>query len=480
MPQLVGLDIGTSSVKGVSIDTDGTVLQVAERGYPWSIPRAGWSEQDPEEWWRAAEEVLAECAADRAIGIGLSGQMHGLVMLDESDRPLRPAILWNDGRTQAQCREIEERLGREGFVALTGNRALAGCTAPSLLWVREHEPDSYERIQSILLPKDFVRLRLCGERATDAVDASGTLLFDVSQRRWCAEVLDALELDSDWLPEVHESPAATGTVNGRAAVAAGAGDEAAAAIGAGVVGEGDPVSVVLGTSGVVVAALDRYAADPQGRAHSYCHAVPGGWSVLGVMLSAGGSLRWLRDILDPGAPFGRLIDEASRWEPGAEGLLFAPQLAGERMPHPDPDARGGFVGLGVHHDRGALVRAVLEGVAFSLRDSLELLSGLAGEPFAARISGGGGRSDLWLDIVAAVLDVPLEVCHVQEGAAYGAALLGGVASGVWSDVREAVGACVDITRTIEPRADWVERYAEMRASYEALYPALRGIQLGGS
>jgi xylulokinase len=474
--RIVGLDIGTSCAKAVAIDADGTVLQVAERGYAVSMPRPGWSEQHPEDWWRAAADVLEECDADNAVGIGLSGQMHGLVALDERDRPLRPAILWNDGRTQAQCREIEERLGLEGFVALTGNRALAGCTAPSLLWGREHQTEIYARIQSIMLPKDFVRLRICGERATDAVDASGTLLFDVARRSWSHDVLDGLELEQGWLPPVHESPALAGLSDRGVAVAAGAGDEAAAAVGAGVIDQNGPVSIVLGTSGVVVAALDGYAADPQGRAHSYCHAVPDSWNVLGVMLSAGGSLRWLRDLLAPRASFERLIAEASVWEPGAGGLLFASQLAGERMPHADPDASGGFVGLRTHHDRGALVRAVLEGVAFGLRESLELLDGLSGRPQAARISGGGGRSGLWLDIIAAVLDLPLEICHVQEGAAYGAAMLGGVAAGVWSAVPEAVDACVRVTRTIEPRADWVARYAEMRPTYRALYPALHGIQ----
>ena len=477
MTRIVGLDIGTSCAKAVAIDADGDVLQVAEQGYEVSMPRPGWSEQHPEDWWRAAADVLEECDAENAVGIGLSGQMHGLVALDERDRPLRSAILWNDGRTQAQCREIEERLGGlEGFVALTGNRALAGCTAPSLLWVREHQPEIYARIRSILLPKDFVRLRICGERATDAVDASGTLLFDVARRCWSRDVLDALELEHGWLPPVYESPALAGLSRHGVAVAAGAGDEAAAAVGAGVIDESDPVSIVLGTSGVVVAALDEYVADPQGRAHSYCHAVPDVWHVLGVMLSAGGSLRWLRDLLDSRAPFERLIAEASVWEPGAGGLLFASQLAGERMPHADPDARGGFVGLGTHHDRGALVRAVLEGVAFSLRESLELLDGLSVRPQAARISGGGGRSGLWLDIIAAVLDLPLEICHVQEGAAYGAAMLGGVAAGVWNDVPDAVNACVRVTRTIEPRAEWVARYAEMRPAYGALYPALHAIR----
>jgi xylulokinase len=473
---LVGLDVGTSSVKAVAVDRDGEVLKVAERPYSPARPRPGWSEMDPETWWRAAEDALDECGAHHADGIGLSGQMHGLVALGPDDRPLRPAILWNDVRADDQCRAIEGKLGLEGFVALTGNRALAGCTAPSLLWVRDHEPETYADIASILLPKDYVRLRLTGRRATDAVDASGTLLFDVARRGWSSPVLDALDLDPGWLPAVHESPAATGRLDDRVPVAAGAGDEAAAAVGNGVVKQGDPVSIVLGTSGVVVAALDGFAADARGRAHSYCHAVPGGWNVLGVTLSAGGSLRWLRDVLDPQASFRRLIDEAAEWEPGAGGLLFAPQLAGERMPHADPRARGGFAGLGSHHDRGALTRAVLEGVAFSIRESLHLLDGLAGAPTAARVSGGGARSDMWLEILAAVLELPLEICHVQECAAYGAALLGGVAAGLWMDVPEAVEHCVKVTRTIEPNPEWVERYAALRPCYDALYPGLHGIQ----
>ncbi len=472
---LVGLDIGTSSAKAVAIDRDGEVLKVAERPYAPVSPRPGWSEQDPEEWWRAAEDALDECGGHHCDGIGLSGQMHGLVALDGAQRPLRPAILWNDARAHEQCGAIEERLGLEGFVALTGNRALAGCTAPSLLWVRDHEPELYGEIASIVLPKDYVRLRLTGELATDAVDASGTLLFDVAERSWSAKVLDALELDPDWLPRVYESPAPAGRL-GRVPVAAGAGDEAAAAVGAGVVRQGDPVSIVLGTSGVVVAALDGYAADARGRAHSYCHAVPSGWNVLGVTLSAGGSLRWLRDVLDPQVSFRRLILEAEAWDPGTGGLLFAPQLAGERMPHADPKARGGFVGLGTHHDRGALTRAVLEGVAFSVRESLHLLDGLAGTPARARVSGGGARSETWLEILAAVLDLPLEICHVQEGAAYGAALLGGVAAGLWMNVPEAVDSCVRVVRTVEPRADWVEQYAALRPCYDALYPGLHGIQ----
>jgi xylulokinase len=472
MTRLVGLDVGTTSVKGIAIDQTGAVVHVAERGYPLSTPRPGWSEQDPDLWWKAAAEVLDECQADRALGIGLSGQMHGLVALDDRDRALRPAILWNDGRTQKQCDEIEERVGRERLIELTGNRALAGFTAPKLLWLREEEPETYARIRSILLPKDYVRLRLCEEHAIDVADASGTLLFDVAGRQWSDEVLDALEIDRAWLPRVAESPDVAGETHGGVPVAAGAGDQAAGALGVGVVTEGGPASVVLGTSGVVFAALDRYAADPEGRVHAFCHAVPGAWHVMGVMLSAAGSLRWLRDTIG-GVSYDELLAGAREWEPGVEGLLFAPYLAGERTPYPDPDARGAFLGLGLRHDRGAMTRAVLEGVAFGLRDALDLVVEMGERPASGRVSGGGGRGSLWLEIVASVLGIPLELTRADEGAAYGAALLGGVAAGVWGDAREAVDTCVQVTRTIEPRPDWVERYAEIQPAFRRVYPALR-------
>jgi len=294
MTRVVGLDVGTSSVKGLAIDEEGAVIGVAERAYPLSTPRPGWSEQDPDDWWRGAAEVLDELDSSSAAGIGLSGQMHGLVALDGSDRPLRPAILWNDGRTQAQCDEIEARIGFDRLVELTGNRALAGFTAPKLLWMSENEPDLYGRIAHILLPKDYVRLKLTDEHAIDVADASGTLLFDVADRTWSGEVLEALEIDRGWLPEVYESPAVSGVTHGGVPVAAGAGDQAAGALGVGVVAEGGPASVVLGTSGVVFAALDRYEHDPQARVHAFCHAVPGAWHAMGVMLSAAGSLQWLR------------------------------------------------------------------------------------------------------------------------------------------------------------------------------------------
>jgi len=473
MSVLVGLDVGTTGVKALALSPDGTVLARAEREYPLSTPRPGWAEQDPEDWWRASEEALAALGVGEIAGIGLSGQMHGLVALDAADRVLRPAILWNDGRTGAECAEIEERVGLERLISLTGNRALAGFTAPKLLWLRRHEPEVFSRIRHVLLPKDYVRLRLTGERAIDVADASGTLLFDVARRRWSEEVLEDLELPAAWLPAAQESPSVSGFTPGGVPVAAGAGDQAAGALGVGVDRPG-PVSVVLGTSGVVFAALPAYAADPQARVHAFCHAVPGGWHAMGVMLSAAGSLRWLRDTA--GGSYEELTAEAGRWPAGTEGLLFAPYLAGERTPHADPGARGAFAGLTLRHDRGALARAVLEGVAFGLRDSLELLRELGVSPEAGRASGGGARSALWLTIVASVLGLPLELTAAEEGAAFGAALLGGVAAGVFADVHQAVEACVSVRETVEPDPAWQEAYEAAYPRFRSLYPALRPLE----
>jgi xylulokinase len=469
---LVGLDVGTTGVKAIAVSPDGEVLARAERGYGLSSPRPGWSEQDPEDWWRATRDVLGALDVPEIAGIGLSGQMHGLVVLDAEGRVLRPAILWNDQRTAAECAEIETRVGLERLLALTGNRALTGFTAPKLLWLARHEPEVYARIAHVLLPKDYVRLRLTGERATDMADASGTLLLDVPHRRWSEEVLAALDLPAEWLPRLLESPEVSGETQDGVPVAAGAGDQAAGALGVGVDRPG-PISVVLGTSGVVFAALPSFKADGQGRVHAFCHAVPGSWHAMGVMLSAAGSLRWLSDIVAPGGDYGALVAEAERWEPGVEGLTFLPYLSGERTPHADPTARGAFIGLQQRHDRGALARAVLEGVAFGLRDSLELLAAIGVEAEVGRISGGGSRSSVWLRIVASVLGLPLQKTAVEEGAAYGAALLGGVAAGSFADVHEAVAACVKTVDTIEPEPEWVEVYASGYERFRALYPALR-------
>ncbi|MGA9762538.1 MAG: xylulokinase [Gaiellaceae bacterium] len=480
---LVGIDVGTTGVKAIAVSANGDVVGRAEAGYGLQTPRPGWAEQDPEDWWQATELALAsletqleESAGAAAIaGIGLSGQMHGLVCLDEKLAVIRPAILWNDQRTGEECAEIERLVGLEQLIGLTGNRALPGFTAPKLLWLRRHEPDSYARIRHVLLPKDYVRLRLTGELAIDAADASGTLLFDVERRVWSERVLEALEIPLEWLPKVLESPEVSGLTSAGVPVAAGAGDQQAGALGVGVVRPG-PLSVVLGTSGVVFTALDRYVHDPQARVHVFCHAVPGAWEAMGVMLSAAGSLRWFRDTLAPGAGYEQLTAEAGLWRPGAEGLLFLPYLQGERTPHVDPNARGAFSGLSLVHDRGALVRAVLEGVAFGLRDSLELLRQLGVEPESGRASGGGARSRLWLEIVASVLGLPLELTAVEEGAAYGAALLGGLAAGVFASAEEAVGACVRVRDRIEPNRNWQEGYERGYSRFQALYPALRPLE----
>jgi len=462
-PIAVGIDVGTTGVKAIAVSPTGEVVGRAEEAYALSTPRPGWSEQDPEDWWRATESALGRLDV-RAAGIGFSGQMHGLVCLGGGDRVLRPAILWNDQRTGAECAEIEERIGLERLIELTGNRALTGFTAPKLLWLRRHEPETYAQIRHVLLPKDYVRLRLTGEHAIDAADASGTLLFDVARRRWSDEVVDALELPREWLPPVHESTEI-----------AGAGDQQAAALGVGVDRPG-PVAITVGTSGVVFAALPQFRADPQARVHVFCHAVPGMWEAMGVMLSAAGSLQWFRDTFASDVDYETLVATAEPWPPGAEGLTFLPYLAGERTPHADPDARAVFEGLSLRHDLGGLVRAVLEGVAYGLRDSLELLRELGIEPQVGRVSGGAARSRLWLRIIASVLGLPLELTAVEEGSAYGAALLGGVAAGIWPDVAGAVGACVRVRETVEPEPRWQESYDDGYRRFRALYPALRRLE----
>ena len=452
---LIGIDVGTTGVKGVAIDADGRVLATATADYPLSRPQPGWSEQDPEDWWRATQECLARLPEGP---VGFSGQMHGLVVLDGDGNVLRPAILWNDQRTGVEAAEIEERIGLARLIELTANRALTGFTAPKILWLRRHEPEVYARIRHVLLPKDYVRYRLTGELAIDAADASGTLLFDVHRRAWSEEVCAALDIPLEWLPPSHES-----TDIG------GAGDQAAAALGVGIARPG-PVSVVLGTSGVVFAALPGYAHDAQARLHVFCHAVPNMWHAMGVMLSAAGSASWLRSVL--GGEAAELDAEAERWAPGAEGLLFAPYLAGERTPHPDPDARGAFTGLSARHDRGALWRAMLEGVAFGLRDSLELLRALGCRPEVGRASGGGARSEVWLRIVASVLELPIELTESEEGSAFGAALLAGVREGVFADADDAVARCVRVRRRIEPEWNYNTEYARFRL----LYPTLKELQ----
>jgi xylulokinase len=473
---LVGIDIGTSSAKGLAVDpSTGRVLATVECEYPVSSPHIGWSEQDPDAWLRAARDVLAglRVAAPEILGIGFSGQMHGLVCLDASGAVIRPAILWNDQRSAPQCEAMESGAAKERLLRLTGNRALPGFTAPKVLWMRENEPDAYARIHRICLPKDYVRDQLIGGHRSDVADASGTLLLNVAERRWSTELLEDLEIPVAWLPELAESPDAVGRLDG-VVVAAGAGDQAAAAVGAGITGPG-PLSVVLGTSGVVLAATNEYLADHEGRVHAFCHAAPERWMVMGVMLSAAGSLAWYHDTLNPGMDFDTLLGEAESVAPGCEGLTFLPYLSGERTPHADPDARAAFCGLSVTHGRGAITRSVLEGVAFALRDCLDTVTGAGATPTRGRVSGGGSRSRLWLQIVASALELPLEIMATDQGSAFGAALLGGVAGGVYATLEEASAACVRVTEVVEPVAAWIEPYREARRRFREYYPALRSV-----
>jgi xylulokinase len=466
---LVGLDVGTSSLKAVAIADDGEPVAAAEIPYEVDVPRQGWSEQDPERWTDAAERALDSLGV-RPAAVGLSGQMHGLVTLDDRDRVVRPAILWNDQRTAKECRDIEQRIGLDRLISVTGNRALTGFTAPKILWLRDHEPDAVGRIRSVMLPKDFVRLRLTGERATDVADASGTLLLDVGGRRWSETLVEELGIDPAWLPDVVESPTPTGKTVDGAIVAAGAGDQAAGALGVGVI-EPASASIVIGTSGVVFAPLSSYAPDPLARVHTFCHAAPSTWHTMGVMLSAGASLRWLRDVVAPGESFTALVERASAWPPGADGLTFLPYLTGERTPHDDPYARGAFVGLTIRHDVGALVRAVLEGVAFGLRQGWDLMRAAGSSPTDVRASGGGSRSDLWLRIVASALGVPVRRTRVDAGAALGAALLGGVAAGRFSSVAEAA-SMFTARDIVDPEPSWIAAYEAAFERFRALYPVL--------
>jgi xylulokinase len=429
--------------------------------------------------------VLAQTnlSGDDIAAVGLTGQMHGLVMLDGAGEVLRPAILWNDQRTAAQCDAIRVRIGRERLIEISGNDALTGFTAPKILWVRDEEPEVYARTRHVLLPKDFIRLRLTGEYAMDRAGGSGTILFDLAQRTWSDELLTGLDIPREWLPRTYEGPEITGTISFAAAaetglragtpVVGGGGDQAAQAVGVGAVTPGI-VALTLGTSGVVFAATKAPLIEPDGRLHAFCHAVPDRWHLMGVMLSAAGSLQWYRDTLAPGESFDALLAEAAAVPPGANGLLFLPYLTGERTPHPDPLARGAWVGLTARHGRGHLTRAVLEGVAFGLRDSFTLIKSAGlGEINQVRVSGGGARSPLWRQILADVLGAELVTVNTTEGAAYGAALLAGVGAGAWSGVDEACQATIRVSDHTVPTASAGRTYDAIYPTYQALYPALR-------
>ncbi len=487
MGYVLGIDASTTATKAVLVDEAGAVRGIGVTEYSFAVPRPLWSEQDPALWRDGAvasiRSVLDSTGvrADDIVAIGLTGQMHGAVLLDAADRVLRPAILWNDQRTGAECDAIRAALGPERLVAITGNDALTGFTAPKLIWVRDHEPDVWRRVAHVLLPKDFVRLHLTGEHAIDKADGAGTLLFDLAARDWSGEVLAALGIDPAWMPPTFEGPAVTGTVTATAAAAtglragtpvvAGGGDQAANAVGVGVVSEGT-MALSLGTSGVIFAATNGPVIEPRGRVHAFCHAVPGRWHLMSVMLSAAGSLRWFRDTLAPGMEFGDLIAPAVEVAAGCDGLLFLPYLTGERSPYPDPLARGAFVGLTLAHDRRHLTRAVLEGVAFGLRDGLDLMVD-AGMPAPAQIraSGGGTVSPLWRQILADVLGAEIAAVNSSEGAAYGAAVLAAVGGGWFATVEAATDALVTATPVAAPGSD-APVYAASHAVYRELYPAL--------
>lgn len=499
MSVTIGIDVGTSGTKTLAIADDGRILASASSEYPCSHPRPGWAEQDPELWWRATQETLAAVLGSGAFqpadvaGVGLSGQMHGSVFLDKDGTVVRPALLWNDQRTAAECAEIEERAGgREALIRMVGNRALTGFTAPKLLWVRKHEPQNWEKVRQVLLPKDYIRYRLTGTYATEVSDASGTLLLDLANRRWSGDLLARLDLDPSLMPPCYESPEvsariseigskATGLPAGTPVVGGG-GDQPAGAVGNGIVRQG-VVSATMGTSGVVFAHSDHLGFDPLGRLQRGCHAVPGAWHVMGVVLSAGGSLQWFRNELGKAEvaaakaqgidPYVLLTGEAALAGPGAEGLFFLPYLTGERSPHFDPDAKGGWIGLTVRHGRAHMIRAVLEGATFAMRDSLELIREMGVGIEEIRVSGGGARNPLWKQIQADIYGADVHTLNSSEGPAYGAALLAQVGTGGFATVPEACDATirsVESTR-VDPKVK--PYYDRAYKVYRDLYKQLR-------
>jgi xylulokinase len=495
--KLLGIDVGTSGTRAVVVDEKGKVVASATAEHaPFASPRTGWAEQDPRDWWRATIEavrrVLAQpgISAEEIVGVGFSGQMHGATLLDKDGEVLRPALIWCDQRTEEQCRAITERVGADRLIELTSNPALTGFTLPKLLWVRDEEPDVWAQVRSILLPKDYARLRLTGERATDVADASGTLMFDVVNRRWSDSILEIMNINGAYLPAVFESPEITGQVSVAGAsatglragtpVVAGAGDQAAGAVGMGVVRAGT-VSATIGTSGVVFAVTDRPSLDPQGRVHTFCHAIPGRWHLMGVTQAAGLSLRWFRDQFGAGMedgrdPYERLTEEAASAPAGSDEALWAPYLMGERTPHLDPHARGALVGLTASHTRAHIIRAILEGVAFSLRDTFEIFKEMKVPVETIRLGGGGAQSSLWRQIQADVYGHDVEMVEAEEGAAYGAALLAGVGSGIWPSVDSACGAVVRVADRVTPEPAHQILLDRNYQEFRRLYSALRSVR----
>lgn len=493
----LGIDLGTSGVKTILVESGGAIAASCVHEYPLDRPEVGWAEQDPADWWSATKrgisEVLnrADVEATDVEAVGLTGQMHGSVFLDDAHEVQRPAILWNDQRTSEQCETILETIGEQRLIEIASNPPFEGFTAPKILWVMENEPDLFEQTEQILLPKDFIRFKLTGDFATDVSDASGTLLLDVGERDWSEELLQELDIPRRLLPDVYESPDVTGEISERVSeqtglpsgtpVVAGAGDNAAGAVGAGVTGDGDTWGSI-GTSGVVFVATDDERTDPDGRVHTFCHAVPGTWHVMGVMLSAGGAFSWFSDTfgtlesevasLTGSDSFELLTEEATSVEPGSEGLIFLPYLDGERTPHRDADARGVFFGLSTRHDKSHVVRSVLEGVTYGLRDSLRIVRELGVEVDQLKAAGGGAKSDLWRQIQADIFDADIVTPRVDEGPAYGSALLAGVGAGIYEDVEDACAQAVDTVDRVEPNERHRRVYDEYYEIYRSLYPAL--------
>lgn len=488
MPYFIGMDISTTSAKAIIIDETGDVKAIGSTSQPISQPYPLWSEQNPSDWWDGMVSSIqsalkdSNLSGDDIAAVGLTGQMHGMVMLDEAGEVLRPSILWNDQRTQKQCDEMTEAVGFSRLIELTGNRALPGFTAPKILWVKEHEPDIYAKCAQVLLPKDYIRYKLTGTYATDLAGAAGTSLLNVANRQWSDDVLEMLDIPREWMPPVHEGTQITGEISAETAkitglsagtpVVGGGGDQAAGAVGMGCVTP-EKIGVTVGTSGVVFAPLANYAFEPDGRLHAFCHAVPNQWHFMGVMLSAAGSLQWYHDTLAPDSSFDDLLAEAVDIPAGSEGLYFLPYLTGERTPHPDPLARGAFVGLTSRHTRGHMTRAVLEGVAFGIKDMFELIAN-AGLPdsFEVRISGGGAKSPIWQQIIADVLQAPLVNVNTTEGGAFGAALLAAVGVGAFPDVASACEATINTGDEVQPSEN-AAVYQEHYAIYHQLYPMLK-------
>ena len=491
MPQhYLGIDVGTTAVKALIVDDLGAVVGEAESPLEVSVPMPGWAEQNPSDWWQgtigAVRAACAQAGVSEVKAIGLSGQMHSSVLLDKSDRVLRPAILWNDVRTTAQCRFITDSVGIDGLRRLVGNPALEGFTAPKLLWMRDEEPHLFDQARTVLLPKDYVRLLMTGEKATEPSDAAGTLLFDVQGSRWSAEMIDSLELDPSMLPPVRGSTSVTGGLTAASAEALGLGqgtpvvgggaDNAAAAVGSGVVGQG-ALQTSIGTSGAVVAPIEEPRVDPGMRIHSFNHAIADTWYLMGVVLSAGAALGWFRQVLSgPGGTpltYDELIAEATDTPPGADGLTFLPYLTGERTPHADSNARGVFAGMHTGHHRGHLVRAVLEGVVFALQDSLELMRDLGVDATEAVAVGGGARSAVWRQMQADVLSVPVVTVGPSGGAPYGAAVLAAVGSGEFASVKGACRSWIRPLNRMEPNPETADAYGEAYERYRSLYPRLK-------